>query len=996
MKIVEIKIYGYGKFEDISFPALHSTQVFFGENEAGKSTIMSFIHSILFGFPTRFHSELRYEPKKGAKYGGSLTVIFPDKGKVTIERVKGKAAGDVSVRMENGRIGGEELLQELLSSVDKSLFQAIYSFNLHGLQNVHQMKGEELSRFLFSTGVIGSDRLVKAENDLNKELDLRFKPNGRNPILNTKLKELRQVWKDLKKAEEKNEEYTSYIRQSEAVEQEIAAKRQAVIGLSQQLTRFEEWKKAEPLLRQEQILKEELAHTGHHVFPENGLQQMEQILERQSLIERNQAVLTKRIETLQAELEEIEPDFTLISMEQEVSHASESLKLLEQRQQENLELRVKLKKLEDDIVLLRNKLHYDFTENDILNADTSIFMREKAAQLMTNQQRLTEKQHELDEQFQREKNRLEELEKRAETLKSEILPEIERQRLIEQLADEGTKELMLERFQEVKERLLFLTNTLQQEKKYKNSETKQYVIYLLICLFLIAAGWSTEIYIILAAGGLGLLFVLFLLLKKRSSSKEHQIQEEIRKWQRKEEEYRQKLDRPKQQIDGLEQRLKRDDMLREQLLSLNIKMEEQQLQYDRVIDQFEQWEKETVNLKRQLLSAGKELFLPERIALYSLFDAFQIVDDAKRIVQEKRHLLEQLSANEQMINKLMEPLQKLSVHFFQENDITVQEAVLSLKRRLRLELDKGIKYEEKREQLNRLHEEWKEQSMELERLIQEKEALLVSAACENEEQFRNIAHKAAKEQELQQQLERISLQLKMIALEEYEKEELYSESQLEAMIQETREKIEMNRQSENKLQDQLAQLKYNIHLLEDGGTYAELLHRFKLLQSEFAREAREWAVFITAKEMLHKTVQTFKEERMPKMLQTAQKYLSYLTEGEYIRIISKREGTGFLIENNEGVLFEANELSQATTEQIYVSIRLALAVTIYNKLKFPIIIDDSFVNFDAKRTGKMMHLLKQLNGHQILFFTCHEHLLKYFNNEDVINLSTLQPAVAKK
>ena len=31
-------------------------QVFYGENEAGKSTIMAFIHGILFGFPTKQQS----------------------------------------------------------------------------------------------------------------------------------------------------------------------------------------------------------------------------------------------------------------------------------------------------------------------------------------------------------------------------------------------------------------------------------------------------------------------------------------------------------------------------------------------------------------------------------------------------------------------------------------------------------------------------------------------------------------------------------------------------------------------------------------------------------------------------------------------------------------------------------------------------------------------------------------------------------------------------
>ena len=140
MRIEEIYIYGYGKFENVKFTNLGKMQVFFGSNEAGKSTIMSFIHSILFGFPTKQQSELRYEPKKGAKYGGQLTVYFPDHGKVLIERVKGKATGDISVLLEDGTTGGEELLKELMSFMDKTLYQSIFSFNLQGLQNVHQLK----------------------------------------------------------------------------------------------------------------------------------------------------------------------------------------------------------------------------------------------------------------------------------------------------------------------------------------------------------------------------------------------------------------------------------------------------------------------------------------------------------------------------------------------------------------------------------------------------------------------------------------------------------------------------------------------------------------------------------------------------------------------------------------------------------------------------------------------------------------------------------------
>ncbi len=301
MKILEMNIYGYGKFENMKFSPLHNQQVFYGENEAGKSTIMSFIHSILFGFPTKQQTELRYEPKKGAKYGGQLMVLFPDKGKAVIERVKGRAAGDVSVHLENGLVGGEELLKELLSSIDKNVFQAIFSFNLHGLQNVHQMKGEDLGRFLFSTGTLGTDRLMKVENELTKELDSRFKPNGRNPELNVKLKDLRQAWSELKKAEENNEQYISLLRRRDILSEEIDNKRTASNSLSEELTHFEEWRKVQPLLREEKVIKKELSKLGEFIFPESGLQQYEHLKELRMPVDRKAAILTKRIENIEAE-----------------------------------------------------------------------------------------------------------------------------------------------------------------------------------------------------------------------------------------------------------------------------------------------------------------------------------------------------------------------------------------------------------------------------------------------------------------------------------------------------------------------------------------------------------------------------------------------------------------------------------------------------------------------------------------------------------------------
>ena len=73
MQIKSLHIYGFGKFIDYRIEDLASLQVIYGENEAGKSTIMAFIHCILFGFPSRQQAILRYEPKAHSAYGGKIT-----------------------------------------------------------------------------------------------------------------------------------------------------------------------------------------------------------------------------------------------------------------------------------------------------------------------------------------------------------------------------------------------------------------------------------------------------------------------------------------------------------------------------------------------------------------------------------------------------------------------------------------------------------------------------------------------------------------------------------------------------------------------------------------------------------------------------------------------------------------------------------------------------------------------------------------------------------
>src|SRR5690625_1952302 len=119
MRIKQLEIYGYGKWVDQTFHLSNNVQLFYGANEAGKSNLMSFIHTILFGFPTRNSTLLRYEPHESSKYGGKIIANDQRFGQVVIERVHGKVTGNVTVTLEDGSTGGDELLDTLLSGMTR-------------------------------------------------------------------------------------------------------------------------------------------------------------------------------------------------------------------------------------------------------------------------------------------------------------------------------------------------------------------------------------------------------------------------------------------------------------------------------------------------------------------------------------------------------------------------------------------------------------------------------------------------------------------------------------------------------------------------------------------------------------------------------------------------------------------------------------------------------------------------------------------------------------
>lgn len=967
---------------------LSDFQVFYGENEAGKSTIMAFIHGILFGFPTKQSSELRYVPKNGSNYGGKLRICFDDFGIATIERIRGKASGDVTVTLEDGTTGDEELLKQLLGNMDKGLFQAIFSFNLHGLQNIHQMKGDELGKFLFSTGTLGTERLAKTEAELQKELEARFKPGGKKPVVNEKLKAIHELSSDLKKAAAKNQGYEALISDKERIYKEIEDISHTLQDVKSEVEKLNEWQKIHSLVKEERWIHTEIKLLGENPFPPRGIERIEKL--NQLIYPYNAQIssLLERIMQLKKEAAVVQPETQLLADESQLLSALDQIPIYEQLTLEKQQYELKLADLEEKISIINEKLHLPLRAEEVLTINTNIYMKNQVEQAARKRQKLLEVKQDLEENFQEEKNSLEELERKVSFAETHMIPAHERARLEQLVSEESEKRKVEYELKAVQDKKEYYHHTHEQDKKTLAAINKQKQIQFLaigvLLLFLSLYGLYTRQWILLVFGVAGSLLIGFFLSKNHNRKDDTKITQALSQLLEDEKRLLKLLERYKNSnIPALKEKLKQDYYWKEQHQLLKIKLEQQKTQYEKVIRKFEEWEIEEAENKELILKLSSELRIPEYIAHSFFLEAFQLIEQYKLIGREKKNSLARLEHINLEQADIAERITSYAKQYLTDKVSDLSKAGYLLRNKLKDEHGKLIKIQEKQRKLDDLEADLNQMKLEQAHLITEKKKLLEEANVEEEEEFYELGEKFEAKLKLIERLEDISKQVQYSFLKEDEIERLLQIHNVEERLIHYHDEIETLSSRLMELQERQAAANYQIQILEEGGTYSELLHYYKQQKFELEEAAKEWSVYSLAQTILTKTVEKYKNVHLPRMLAKAEEYLYFLTEEQYVRIHLQQSGTGFLIERSDHTLFEANELSQATTEQVYVSIRLALATTLYEKYRFPIIIDDSFVNFDANRTKKVLELLSMLKHNQILFFTCHTHLLPYFQTENV-------------
>lgn len=150
------------------------------------------------------------------------------------------------------------------------------------------------------------------------------------------------------------------------------------------------------------------------------------------------------------------------------------------------------------------------------------------------------------------------------------------------------------------------------------------------------------------------------------------------------------------------------------------------------------------------------------------------------------------------------------------------------------------------------------------------------------------------------------------------------------------------------------------------------------IADSFRRDSQDYLASLLAGEVIGRTLDLASNDRFPKMLKLAQDYLEILTGGRYREILlpaklSKK--TPLKVVRKDKKKIPLDYLSRGTQEQLYFALKLAFVMQIKDKIDLPVLIDDSFVNFDGPRTGYIVAMLKKMSeDKQILVFTAREDL----------------------
>ncbi len=261
MKIKRLDLIAFGPFTDqrLEFdsgtPGLH---IIFGPNEAGKSSSLRALKALLYGFPERISDNFMHASPQ-LLVGG---VLERANGQTLYFQRRKKRKGDI-IDMDGNPIDAS-VLAPFLHGVEPEIFESLYGIDhetlVRGGEDILAQKGE-VGQALFAAGA-GLSSLREVIEALDKEASDLFKATGKNPEINSAIRQYKELQKAARDASLSSKEWKDHRKALQLAQGERAGLEAERVEKSRELRRLERLARAIPELGALRSLQDQKTNMG--------------------------------------------------------------------------------------------------------------------------------------------------------------------------------------------------------------------------------------------------------------------------------------------------------------------------------------------------------------------------------------------------------------------------------------------------------------------------------------------------------------------------------------------------------------------------------------------------------------------------------------------------------------------------------------------------------------------------------------------------------------
>ncbi|SEB75206.1 AAA family ATPase [Paenibacillus sp. GP183] len=1077
MRIISIQVKGFGVLQERTLDTDSPLALFYGANEAGKSTLMGFVRAVLFGFPTRQSRADRYEPPMGGAHGGALTLQGEQGHLIRVERYDGStggrrsSAGIVTVTLGDGTTGGEELLHKLLGGLSADLFRSLFAFGLSELQELRTLQSDEISGYLYSAGLgVSGSTIMEAQRKLAAQADSLYKPRGRNQEINLLLKELEELDGQIRRSKERIGEYDRLLEERRSTEQLIAEQELRKQSLRNELDELTVGSKARSSwIRLKQISEDLKELPEMEAFPENATARLEALENELALCKEEETRLYLKQQGYRSELQALVIIDELLVYKSELNTLLEEAPLYHESDRSITELEAELSNLMLEVARLLKQLDEQWETGTLAAFPVSISLRERIrsyrdqfAELQERMRRLYGEQASLGLQIDRVQESVagqeRELQHSNSTLfnalagsRSEIeedparalnriardfaqwrLLRTEREHLLERIADR-------ERYREE------LLESSARAGRQAAQRQRMLAFFTLGAVILLSAalGWNGQGLLagMVLAIGAGIFIYLYLsnphrahdnsqrksqdysdksstsendkilALEQKLKAYENNLQQQAGIWlgvqeaaatkengtfrsafqtsspaaapsspndhwslvlqwlETSLEDLRQEAEQHRHQSGELERKQDKLRDSRTQLQTLKkqddqhaAEMHEQAGQLDRLQTEWNEW--------------TQSLGFTGQLSPDALFESLQLVERGHDLLRRQVQLEAKITAHRQFMHRF-----ELDIATYLGTD--TKEPVLAIKRWKEQEQEQLRLLSEQENLHHQLAQIEHEQQLMVgrnQRVSSKLVDLLKEASADHGEQLRQNQSKAERRLKLLEEQRHLSAAMEALAGSTFLPKlkallEEKGDEELERLKAEITIQIEVLEDKTNECREQSGRLASEIEKLELGTEHTDKLQKLEEYRASIQQLVDQYAAVSFASLLLKKARDIYERDRQPGVLIRASAYFEQMTQGNYTGIKAPFGEQKLVAMHHSGRTLDTGYLSRGTAEQLYLSMRFALAEEYAGRAVLPLIMDDILVNFDEQRMESCLQVINELSQrHQILLFTCHTHV----------------------